>query len=145
MEIKLKFGFDELLFGMKQNHVETLYGKADFQYKDEEQNVILGYNDLKSRLTFYEEEGFRLGYITISNPEAVLFGEKVMGKSREEVLQVLKANKITQWETEVNDGVTMLFNEENWVFLHFDYGVLVTIEIGAVFTQKDEFDWKFKA
>jgi len=144
MDIKLKYGLEQLLFGMKQSNVEALYGKADFQYKDEEQNVILGYNNLKSRLTFYEEEDFRLGYITVSHPEVTLFGEKILGKSQEEVSKVLKANKIIQWETEIEDGVTMFFNEENWVFLHFDYNELFKIEIGAVFTNQDEFDWKFK-
>ena len=59
MEAKLKFGIDKLLFGMKQDNVESIYGKPDFKYFDEDENIILGYNSLQSRLTFYADEDFK--------------------------------------------------------------------------------------
>jgi hypothetical protein len=145
MEAKLKFGLDKLLFGMKQDNVEALYGKADFKYFDEDENIILAYNSLQSRLTFYADEDFRLGYITSVSKDLSFFGAKIIGKSKDEVISVFKSNKIEKWETEILDGVEMLFNEDNWVFLHFDYNQLIKVEIGAVFNSQDEFDWKFKA
>ena len=42
MEIKLKYGIDNLLFGMKEQDVIKILGKPDTQYKDEEENVIYG-------------------------------------------------------------------------------------------------------
>ena len=143
MEAKLKFGLDQLPYGMKQNNVEQIYGKADFQFFDEDENVVLVYNKLKAKLTFYADEDFKLGYITTSNTELTFFGTTVLGKSKNEVLELFKANKIEKWEIEIVEGEEMLFNEDNWVFLYFDYNQLIKIEIGAVFNNQDEFDWKF--
>ena len=145
MEVRLKFGLDQLLYGMKQNNVEQIYGKADFQFFDEDENVVLVYNKLKAKLTFYADEDFKLGYITTSNSELTFFGTTVLRKSKSEVLELFKTNKIEKWETEIVEGEEMLFNEDNWVFLYFDYNELIKIEIGAVFNNQDEFDWKFKA
>lgn len=145
MEVRLKFGLDQLLYGMKQTNVEQIYGKADFQFFDEDENVVLVYNKLKAKLTFYADEDFKLGYITTSNNELTFFGSSVLGKSKSEVLELFKVNKIEKWETEIVEGEEMLFNEDNWVFLYFDYNELIKIEIGAVFNNQDEFDWKFKA
>ena len=144
MEAKLKFGLDQLLYGMKQNNVEQIYGKADFQFFDEDENVVLVYYKLKVKLTFYADEDFKLGYITTSNAELTFFGTTVLGKSKSEVLELFKANKIEKWETEIVEGEEMLFNEDHWIFLYFDYNELIKIEIGAVFNNQDEFDWKFK-
>ena len=145
MEAKLKFGIDKLLFGMKQDNVESIYGKPDFKYFDEEKNIILGYNSLQSRLTFYADEDFRLGYLTSVSENLSFFGTKIIGKTKDEVFSVFKSNKIEKWEKEIEDGVEMLFNEDHWIFLHFDYNQLIKVEIGAVFNNQDEFDWKFNA
>ena len=56
MKVKLKYGVDQLLFGMKQKDVEALYGKPNKQYIDEEDNIVYMYNEHKMRLTFYDEE-----------------------------------------------------------------------------------------
>ena len=39
MEIKLKYGIDNLLFGMKEQDVTKILGKPDTQYKDEEEKA----------------------------------------------------------------------------------------------------------
>ena len=80
MKINLKNGIDKLLFGMKQKDVEAIYGKPDRNYKDEDDNQILVYNKLKSRLTFYQEEDFKLGYIVASGADLELFGNTIIGK-----------------------------------------------------------------
>lgn len=145
MEIKLKFGIDKLLFGMKQKDVEALYGKPNAQYEDEEDNIVYVYNAHKMRLTFYEEEEMRLGYITSTNPNLELFGTAIIGKPWSEVKTLLQNNKLSKFETEVVDGTENFFFEENWLFVNVDYNEVFKIEIGAIFTDDDEFDWKFKA
>lgn len=146
MEIKLKFGIDKLLFGMKQKDVEALYGKPNTQYNDEEDNIVYVYNEHKMRLTFYDEEELRLGYITSTNENLELFGEKIIGQNWTEVKVVLTEKKLTQFETEIVDGTENYFFETNWLFVNVDYGKVFKIEIGAIFTDnEDDFDWKFKA
>ena len=141
MKINPKNGIDQLLFGMKQSHVEAIYGHPDKQFKDDDGNVIYLYNDKRLRLTFYEDEAFRLGYIITSNPEALLLDKKVIGRNIAEVKNELP---FTSWEQEDFDSTENHFNESNWLILQAEYGVVIRLEIGAIIKDNDEFDWKFK-
>ena len=85
MKINLKTGIAELVFGMKQKDVEAVYGKPDRQYKDDDNNIIYLYNDNYMRLTFYEDEDMKLGYIIGSHPELELFDNKLIGRDTKTV------------------------------------------------------------
>lgn len=143
MIINLKNGAGQLLFGMKQNHVEAIYGKPSKQFKDEDGNVIYLYNTEKWRLTFYEDEDFRLGYIITSNAEATVLDRRVIGENVEEIKNELP---FKNWEVEDFDSTENHFNESNWLILQAEFGTVIRVEIGAVMKgNDDEFDWKFKA
>jgi hypothetical protein len=143
MKINLKSGIEQLLFGMKQNDVTAIYGKPDRNYKDEDDNVILVYNKLKMRLTFYQEEELRLGYIVASSPKLELFGNLIIDKPIVSVKKELAAKGITKFTQEEFDTFENYFNEENWFILQTEFEEVVKFEIGAIINQKDEFDWKF--
>lgn len=144
MKINLKNGIDKLLFGMKQNDVIAIYGKPNRNYKDEDDNLILAYNALKMRLTFYKDEEFKLGYIVASSPDLELFGQKVIGKKIIEVKKELATKGITKYTQEEFDTFENYFNEDNWFILQTEFDEVVKFEIGAIINAKDEFDWKFK-
>jgi hypothetical protein len=144
MKINLKNGIDKLLFGMKQNDVTALYGKPNRNYKDEDENIIFAYNSLKMRLTFYQDEEFKLGYIVASSPNLELFGTKIIGKKISEVKNGLATKNITKFTQEDFDTFENYFNEENWFILQTEYDEVVKFEIGAIINGKDEFEWKFK-
>jgi hypothetical protein len=143
MNIHPKIGVGDLLFGMKQQHVEVIIGKPSKQFKDEEDNTIYLYNQQKMRLTFYQEEEGRLGYIVMSHPDMQLFDAKLMGFTPKEVMNVLPEKLYKSWEVAEEDGVVSYFNEENWLMLIAEFDAVVKVEIGAVFNDKDEFDWRF--
>lgn len=144
MEIKLKYGIDNLLFGMREQDVIKILGKPDSSYKDEDENVVFMYNSRKLRLIFYKEEDFRLGYMTTSNEAVKLFNSFLIGKDWSEVYAILEKNKIKPFEMDMNEGVVSYFNETNWLYFHIDYNEIIKIELGAVFKEKeDDFDWKF--
>jgi len=143
MTINPKYGIDQLLFGMKQQDVEAIYDKSDKQFKDEDNNVILIYNKQQWRLTFYADEGFRLGYIISSNPALQLFGQPVVGHPVEEIKQQLTAHQFKSWEQEDFDLAENHFNEAHWLILQTEYGTIAKVEIGAIINDKDEFEWKF--
>ena len=145
MTISPKHGIDKLLFGMKQKDVETIYGKPDKQFRDDDKNIIHIYDQQKWRLTYYEDEDFRLGYIIAAHPELELFGQKVMGKRVAEVKEALLAHHFKTWENEDFDLAENHFNEDHWLILQTEFGVIAKIEIGAIINNKDEFDWKFKS
>ncbi len=143
MKINLKNGIDKLLFGMKQKDVEAIYGKPDRNYKDEDDNQIVVYNQLKARLTFYEDEDYKLGYIVGASPDLELFGNKIIGKTIDEVKKDLIPSAITKFTQEAFDTYENYFNEENWIIFQTEFNEVVKFEIGAIINAKDEFDWKF--
>ena len=141
MKLNPKNGIDQLLFGMKQKDVFALYGSPDKQFEDDDRNVIFLYNKYKWRLTFYEDEDFRLGYIITSNSDATLLDKKVIGRNVAEVKLELP---FKSWEQEDFDSTENHFNESNWLILQSEFGVVIRVEIGAIINDNDTFDWKFK-
>ncbi len=145
MQIKPKFGVDQLLFGMNQTDVKKIYGNPDKQFKDEDRNIIYLYNEQKMRLTFYEDEDFRLGYIIASHPELTLFDNKVLGRNVSDIQKELEKQQFKTWEKEDFDAVENHFNEDHWLILQSEYDQIIKVEIGAIIKNQDEFDWKFGA
>ena len=146
MKINPKIGIDQLIFGMKQKDVESIYGKPNKQFKDEDNNIIYLYNDKKFRLTFYEDEEFRLGYIISSFPNLELFDAKILNQTISKVEELLKFKNFKPMEVESFDSVDNYFNESNWMIFQVEYSEVIRFELGAVFNEKeDEFDWKFKS
>jgi len=143
MKINLKNGIDKLLFGMKQNDVIALYGKPNRNYKDEDDNLIFAYNAQKMRLTFYQEEDLKLGYIVASSFNLELLGNTIIGKKISEVKKDLAAKGIAKFTQEDFDTFENYFNEDNWFILQTEFDEVVKFEIGAIINAKDEFDWKF--
>lgn len=145
MKINLKTGIGELLFGMKEKDVKAVYGEPDRIYKDEDKNVVYLYNALKLRLTFYQDEDFRLGFITTSNPALELAGQKVIGQKWADVEKLATDNKVKGFEKENFDSADNYFNEANWIIFQVEFDEVVKIELGAIIKPDDEFDWKFKS
>lgn len=141
MKITPKFGLDQLLFGMKQKDVSAIYGQPDKQLEDDDNNIIFVYNKQKMRLTFYEEEQFRLGYIISSNTDLQLFDKKIIDRNVDEIKFDIPNFK--SWEIENFDMTENHFNEDSWLILVTEFGVVSKIELGAIINDKDEFDWKF--
>lgn len=145
MKINLKTGIDELIFGMTQKNVMAVYGEPDRQYKDDENNIIYLYNDKRIRVTFYEDEDMRMGYLICSHPDLELFGNRIIGRPTAEVQEEIIERGIKSWEVETFDSVDNVFNESNWLILQSEFEKIIRVEVGATINDNDEFDWKFKA
>ncbi|WP_177735380.1 hypothetical protein [Flavobacterium inviolabile] len=145
MKINLKTGIDELIFGMTQKNVMAVYGEPDRQYKDDENNIIYLYNDKRIRVTFYEDEDMRMGYLICSHPDLELFGNRIIGRPTAQVQEEITEKGIKSWEVETFDSVDNVFNESNWLILQSEFEKIIRVEVGATINDNDEFDWKFKA
>lgn len=141
MILNPKNGIDKLLFGMQQKDVEAIYGKPSKEFKDDDENIIYLYNAEKLRLTFYEDENFKLGYIISSNPELLLLDKKVISRNCIELKSELP---FKSWEVEDFDSTENHFNESNWLTLQSEFGIVIRVEIGAIINDNDELEWKFK-
>lgn len=141
MKVNPKNGIDQLLFGMQQKDVIAIYGSPDKEFEDEEQNIIFLYNKLQLRLTFYQDEAMKLGYMITSNPEVTLLDKKVIGLDVETIKKELP---FKSWEEEDFDSTENHFNESNWLVLQSEFGKIIRVEIGAIINDNDEFEWKYK-
>lgn len=143
MKINPQFGIGQLIFGMKQKDVDAIFGEPDKNFKDDDQNVIYVYNQDKLRLTFYEDEDFKLGYLISSNADLVLLDQKIIGTKPSEIKEKLILKGFKTWEQEDFDMTENHFNEANWIILQSEFGQIIKVELGAVINSKDELDWKF--
>jgi len=143
MKINLKTGIDKLVFGMKEKDVTAIYGKPARSFKDDEDNTIYLYDKEKLRLTFYQDEDFKLGYIIATNPALELFSKKVIGQKWNEYKDSLKDTAIATFETENFDSEDHFFNEANWIIFRVEFNEVIRVELGAAINDKDEFVWKF--
>ena len=100
---------------------------------------------MQLRLTFYDDEDLRLGYIISSNPRLTINDKVVINETVEEVKKQLEVNKIKSWEKEDFDLTENHFNEENWLILQSEFARIIKVEIGAVIKNEEDFDWKFNA
>ncbi len=142
MELKPKEGIDNILFGCNKAYVEKQLGKPDKIYTDEEENIKYQYNANKLTLTFYKEAGFRLAYIQTSGKEMTLFGEKLMDEDIEKSLDFLEEKGLEDFKYEDYDSFETYTNEDNWLILNVEYGVVDEIEIGVIINDHDEYEWK---
>ena len=143
MKVFLKKGIDKLLFGMKKADVQALYGVANSEFIDEEDNVVLVYFKEKVRLTFYKEEGYKLGYIVTANPEVTLLEEKCIGKNISELKATLANGNVKfKFEIESIDTLSQHFDESHWIILQSEFDEVVKVELGAMI-ENDEFVWAF--
>lgn len=141
MILNPKNGIDKLLFGMKQKDVETIYGVPNKQFKDDDENIIYLYNEEKLRLTFYEDEEYKLGYIISSNPNLLLLDKKIIGRT---IMELKNELPFKSWEQEDFDSTENHFNESNWLTLQSEFDTVIRVEIGAIINDNDELEWKFK-
>jgi hypothetical protein len=141
MDIKPTIGIAELIFGMKTNDVEKIWGKPDITFKDEDENTIYIYHQKYCRLTFYDEEAGKLSLILCSNPELRFKNKEIIHQSETNIIDVF--NEIKNWDKEEEDISNIYFNEDNWLYLQLEFKKVVKIEMGVVNKNIDEFDWKF--
>ncbi len=144
MKISPTEGIDKLQFGMQQHDVAQLYGSADRTFEDEDGNVIVLYQEHKLRLTFYEDEDLKLGYIISSHPDLSLENHKIIGKKPDEVKSELEKHGYKSWQQDEFDIAVTHYNEATWLTLESEFNEVVKVELGAMINEKDEFEWKFK-
>jgi hypothetical protein len=141
MEIKLKYGIGELIFGMKPKDIVGILGLPNKQFLDEDDNKIYQYNQEKLHLTFYEDEDFRLGYIVSASENLLLLNKKIINQNIFEVQKILEKDKL-KFDLEDFDTFENYFNEDNWLILSVEFNHITKVEIGAIIID-DEFVWEF--
>jgi len=125
-EIIPKKGLGELKFGMNMEKIVASLGdpqEIDNFEGDEELNaVLLHYWDLGFSAFFEGLTRQVLAGIETDHSDAVLFGEKVIGKSEAEVIDLMKRNGHLDFDKETEEGDTRLSFEEDMVDFYLREG-----------------------
>lgn len=135
LDIKLKKGLGDLVFGMPVEEVVKMHGTADevenIDNAADESTTVLRYND-KGLTLFFEGDNPTLACIDIANEDCSLFGEHVFDMNERELVTLMVKNNITEQDVDEEDWGErrVTFNEGNIDF-YYDNGELVSIIIGA--------------
>lgn len=142
MIIHLKQGIDKLRFGMTRPEVERIYGKPDRALMDseDENELIWEYTAKKLRLTFYQNEADRLGYIRSSNSKLTINKLTIIDSKIEDLRIAIDPNT-ENWEKEDYDTFQCYFHESHWLTLNVQYERVTDVELGVPFKNENEYDW----
>lgn len=143
MEIKPKVGVDDLRFGMTRTEVISILGEPDrsFTDGDDENELQLEWNDIKLRLTFYQNHNDRFGYLRTKNQNLTFEGKKILEESFEIVRTEVFGNVIEKWECDDYGTFLTYFNDKYWLTCQVEYGIVSNVEMGVPFKNEEEYEW----
>lgn len=139
-------GIDGLKLGMTESMVKSLLGapdeQDDFTHSDGDEAHSFYYYKWGLDLTFEEDDGYRLSYISVETEKFAIAGKIRVGMNKKEVLNTLIE---LQWEEPVEEDVStdeipgneLISYEEKNVNLWFIDDILDEIQIGP-FWKDDE-------
>lgn len=142
VEIKIGIGLDDLIFGMSQEEVKNILGKPD-KVNDIEKNkgiVYYFYNEL-IKTKFDEEEDLKLYSIEVHNPNVLMFNQKVINKTKEEIKRLLIDNGYAKLEYEDYETFETIFCEDIWATFEFELNRLRNIEFSPLFKDNENIIW----
>lgn len=101
--IKPGIGLGSICFGATMKECRDYFGKPDEELREEfedEEYITWYYGDGDIALSFEGSEDFKLGTIILSDPDATLDNEKIIGKTLVEIKQYLKRKSYFYLEEE---------------------------------------------
>jgi len=143
MELKPKIGIDNLRFGMSRKEIIEILGEPDreFQLDDFGDNeTVLEWKQKMLRLTFYKEENDRFGYLRTMNSNVSYKGLNILNQEPKLVKEKI-FSELKEWDKNEFDFLTMYFNENYWLNLNCEYGIVVDLEMGVPFKNDEDYDW----
>lgn len=141
MEVTIGIGVGELLFGFTENKVKEILGLEDKLYKTDSGCRRLQFYNEMLELSFEPDNDGLLGWIEVHNPEAILFGHKLLWQTKYRVLDLLAAELGKPSEYEDYRSFDTAFYEKQWLELHFHFGRLTNLNIGVLYGKDNETLW----
>lgn len=143
MQLKPKIGIGNLKFGMTQKDILEVLGIPNRKRidEDDDEQILLEFNQLKLRLTFYLNEGNRLGYLRTNNVDLTFNGHKIIGTKIDIAKKMIFGSLINDWEIDENDFFITHSNDEFWITLCEEFGEVIAIELGVTFSDEENYDW----
>jgi hypothetical protein len=141
MEIAIGIGIGELLFGFTESKVKEILGLEDKLYLTDLGCRRLQFYNEMLELSFEPDNDGLLGWIEVHNPEAILFKQKLLGQTKDKVLELLVAKLGQPSGYDDYGSFDTAFYEEQWLELHFHFGRLTNLNIGVLYGEDNEILW----
>jgi len=145
-------GLGDLKFGMQRADVKALLGEPDEvesqSHDDDDEDITESwhYDEIEVSLSFDKVEDWKLCTIAVSNPEVKMHDKKVIGLSKDGLVEALKKMKITNlsyddWSSaEMPDSMTITADDDEIVFWIED-GTVMDVQWGPLFIDEDTIKW----
>ncbi len=138
MDIVIGRGIDDILFGCSESVILSKLGPCDKTYLSDDGDHRLCYHDMRCAFWFRDD---RLHWIRCAHSDLTIFGEKLHGQSKDDVMNFLmqhireepEAEDFGEWESHTF--------WDNWLELQFDYNALKEVCIGHLYGEDDEPVW----
>lgn len=140
MEILIGKGVGNIQFGQDEAQVVNQLGKPDKIY-ELDGSRRLQYFALQIEVSFEHERENRFGWAEVKNPEATLFGYKLIGENIEKVLPVVSASIAEAPEHTDYGSIETYFYNSHWLELQFEFNRLRSINIGCLWIDNETPDW----
>lgn len=144
MEIKIGIGIDKVKFGMERSEVLQILGEPNekelFSYAEDEDDLteVWHYDDQELSLSFDEADHWRLIMIAASDDTFTFNNQHLIGKSYEQVLNVLKEMGIQNIEEEeVSEYDKVIKVEDDSLNIWFDNNEASEIQWGPKWSDDD--------
>ena len=142
MDIAVGVGLGGLIFGMAMVDVIRVVGEPDKALDIEETGTVeYFFNSAMLTVRFSEEDGDRMSSIEVFDPEVRLFNTRLIGRRRQEILNILRAHGCAYLEDEDYDSFQTVFCETIWSTFYFEFDRLRSVLFGPLFNQDGEFIW----
>ena len=140
-EINPNAGYGEITFGLGIDEFVEKFGEPEevdnFDEDDELHTTVLHYWKAGFSAFFVGLTSQILAGIEVDNPKTKLFGESIIGKPQPFIIELMKKNGMTVYETEEEDDPTgedaevRLSYEESMMDFFFRDGNLVYMNFGV--------------
>ncbi len=151
-EIKIGTGLGDIQFGCTKEKLKYLIGEPDevdtYNASGEEDGYLTEswhYDEYEFSVSFDEEDNWKLTTISTSSPECFFNGNKLVGKEKDEVLQLLEDenlgdNELDDMSDDKTDQKLVSFLSSS-LNLWFENGELSEIQWGVLWNDEDTPNW----
>lgn len=141
-------GLSDIKFGSTKNDVEKLFGKPEdtevieVEEEDLSDAIVWNYDELGFSAFFEKDFDELLTCFDISNDEADLFGQKVFTLAKEKIIELMKNNGFSDFESDDEEwGEHRLSFNDAVMDFYFDENELVSISWGVMIDEDNAVQW----
>ena len=141
MEIKLGEGIGPVQFGITKSEAIKILGEPNKVFETDEDCQRFQFDENLVELLFESENDGLLGWIEVHNPNAELFGMKLLGKKKLDVTAFLNGHLGYSPETDDYGSMESLSYDDHWLELQFEFNRLNCINFGVLYDKSESPIW----